>query len=81
MLATMTALFQRFARNNTVYTPTLIMYKASADFRELKPRPQSKYVARSAHERMLKAAEENKKYPDIVDRPEAILAGSFCWSE
>jgi imidazolonepropionase-like amidohydrolase len=74
MLAAMTALFQRFARNNTFYTPTLIMYKASADFRELVPHPQRKYVARSAHERMLKAAEQNKKYPDIVAGRKRVLA-------
>ena len=74
MLATMTALFQRFARNNTFYTPTLIMYKASADFRELRPHPQSRYVARSAHERMLKAAEGSKKYPDIVSGRKRVLA-------
>jgi imidazolonepropionase-like amidohydrolase len=74
MLAAMTALFQRFARNNTFYTPTLIMYKASADFRELGPHPQRKYVARSAHERMLKAAEQNKKYPDIVAGRKRVLA-------
>jgi imidazolonepropionase-like amidohydrolase len=74
MLATMTALFQRFAKNNTFYTPTLIMYKASADFRELKPHPQTKYVARSAHERMLKASEQHKKYPDIAAGRKRILA-------
>jgi imidazolonepropionase-like amidohydrolase len=74
MLAAMTAHFQRFATNNTFYTPTLIMYKASADFRELATHPQSKYVARSAHERMLKAAEQSKKYPDIVSGRKRVLA-------
>jgi imidazolonepropionase-like amidohydrolase len=74
MLAQMTALFQRFARNNTFYTPTLIMYKASADLQERTPHPQSKYVARSAHERMLQAAEQNKKYPDLAAGRKRILA-------
>jgi len=66
MIANMDLLFQRFAKNNTFYTPTLIMYKSSADFRGLKPDPQTKYVAKSAFEVMTKAAETIKKYPDIV---------------
>ena len=73
MLAAMTLLFQRFAKNRTFYTPTLIMYKASADFRDFAPHPQSKYVARSASDRMLKAAEQSKKYPDIVTGRKRIL--------
>jgi imidazolonepropionase-like amidohydrolase len=73
MLAAMTLLFQRFAKNRTFYTPTLIMYKASADFRDFAPHPQSKYVARSAVDRMLKAAEQSKKYPDIVTGRKRIL--------
>ena len=73
MLAGMTRLFQRFAKNRTFYTPTLIMYKSSADYRELAPHPQSKYVARSAQDRMLKAAEGIKKYPDIVPGRKQLL--------
>jgi imidazolonepropionase-like amidohydrolase len=73
MVANMTALFQRFARNNTFYTPTLITYKASVDFRELKPLPQNKYVAQSAYKRMLKAAEQDKKHPDIMSERKRVL--------
>ena len=58
MLANMTRLFQRFARNRTYYTPTLIMYKVSADWRGFAPQAQSKYVARSAADRMTKVAEQ-----------------------
>jgi imidazolonepropionase-like amidohydrolase len=73
MLVNMTALFQRFARNNTFYTPTLITYKASVDFRELKSLPQNKYVAQSAYKRMLRAAEQDRNYPDIIAERKRVL--------
>jgi imidazolonepropionase-like amidohydrolase len=73
MLANMAALFQRFARNNTFYTPTLITYKVSVDYRELKSHPQDKYVAQSAYKRMLKAAEQDKKNPKISAERKHVL--------
>lgn len=72
--ATMATLFQRFARNGTFYTPTLIMYKASADWRDFAPHRQDRYVARSAHEKMLNAREASKKYPDLVTGRKQILS-------
>jgi imidazolonepropionase-like amidohydrolase len=74
MLANMTLLFQRFAKNRTFYTPTLIMYKAGADFRDFTLHPESKYVARSANDRWLKAMEPGKKYPDLVAGRKGILS-------
>jgi len=76
MLDAMALLFQRFARNGTTYTPTLIMYKASADWRDFAPHAQGKYVARSANDRMLKAAEPYKKSPEIVQGRKRML-GEF----
>jgi imidazolonepropionase-like amidohydrolase len=76
MLAVMTRIFQRFAKNGTFYTPTLIMYKASADWRDFAPHPQSRYVARSANERMLKVAEQYRKSPEILAGRKRIL-GDF----
>jgi len=66
MFAAMADLFRRFARNGTRYTPTLVMYKASADWRGFAPHAQTKYVARSAQEVMLKSAEQYKNLPDVV---------------
>ena len=65
-LDTMTALFQRFAKNGTYYTPTLIMYKASADWRGFAPQAQARYVARSANARMQEVAEQYKNLPDVL---------------
>jgi imidazolonepropionase-like amidohydrolase len=65
-LDTMTALFQRFARNGTYYDPTLIMYKSSADWRGFAPQPESKYVARTANARMLEAREQYRNVPDVL---------------
>ena len=66
-LDTMTALFQRFARNGTYYDPTLIMYKSSADWRGFAAQPQSKYVARSANARMLEAREQYRTLPAVLE--------------
>jgi imidazolonepropionase-like amidohydrolase len=74
MFAAMMLLFQRFAKNGTFYTPALIMYKASADWRDFAPHPQSRYVARSANERMLKSAEQYRKSPEIVAGRKRVLA-------
>lgn len=73
MLAAMGPLFQRFARNGTVYTPCLIMYKASAEWRGFVPQPQTKYVARSANERMLQVAEQYKNSPEILAGRQRVL--------
>lgn len=76
MLAAMALLFERLANNGTFYTPCLITYKASADWRDFAPHPQSKYVARSANERMLKMAEQYKKSPPILEGRKRVL-GDF----
>lgn len=76
MFEAMALLFQRFAKNGTFYTPTLIMYKASADWRDFAPHSQSKYVARSANDRMLKTAEQYKKSPEILAGRKGVL-GDF----
>jgi imidazolonepropionase-like amidohydrolase len=73
MLEAMALLFQRFSKNGTFYTPTLIMYKASADWRDFAPQPQSKYVARSANDRMLQTAAQYKTSPEILDGRKRVL--------
>jgi len=69
----MGVLFQRFARNGTFYTPTLIMYKSSADWRGFVPQPQSKYVARSANDRMLQLAAQYKELPEVLTGRQRVL--------
>ena len=76
MLAAMASLFQRLAKNGTFYTPCLIMYKASADWRDFTPQPQSKYVARSANARMQSVAEQYRNAPDVVAGRKRVL-GDF----
>jgi imidazolonepropionase-like amidohydrolase len=66
MFAALAELFRRFARNGTRYTPTLVMYKASADWRAFVPHAQTKYVARSAQEAMMKTAEQYRSLPEVV---------------
>jgi imidazolonepropionase-like amidohydrolase len=73
LLEAMGLLFQRFARNGTFYTPTLIMYKASADWRGFVPQPQSKYVARSANDRMLQVAAQYKGSPEVLAGRQRVL--------
>jgi len=73
MLPAVALLFQRFARNGTFYTPCLIMYKASAEWRGFAPQPQSKYVARSANDRMLQTAEQYKNSPEILAGRQRVL--------
>ena len=66
MFTAMNSLFQRFAKNGTFYTPTLVMYKASADWRDFKPNPEDRHVARSAHDAMVKVAEQYRNRPDVI---------------
>jgi imidazolonepropionase-like amidohydrolase len=73
MLEAMTTLFDRLARNGTYYTPCLIMYKASADFRDFVPHEQSRYVARSANDRMIKAAAQYQGKTEIIDGRKRVL--------
>ena len=76
MFSELTRVFQRFARNGTFYTPTLIMYKASSDWRDFTPHPQSKYVARSAYEAMVKASTPYRNSPEMVAGRKQVL-GTF----
>jgi len=76
MLEAMAALFRRFAKNGTFYTPCLIMYKASADWRDFTPQPQSKYVARSANARMQSVAQQYRNAPEVIAGRKRVL-GDF----
>jgi imidazolonepropionase-like amidohydrolase len=76
MLEAMASLFQRFAKNGTFYTPCLIMYKTSADWRDFTPQPQSKYVARSANARMQSVAQQYRNAPDVIAGRKRVL-GDF----
>ena len=73
MFTAMRTLFQRFAKNDTFYTPTLIMYKSSADWRDFVAHPEDQYVARSAQEAMRKASEAYRNAPDIVAGRKRVL--------
>jgi len=73
LLKEMTSLFQRFAKNGTAYTPTLIMYKSSADWRDFISHPEDKYVARSAYEAMQQSALQYKKAPELVAGRKRVL--------
>jgi imidazolonepropionase-like amidohydrolase len=73
MFTAMASLFQRFAKNDTFYTPTLIMYKSSADWRDFVAHPEDQYVARSAQEAMRKASEAYRNAPEIVAGRKRVL--------
>jgi hypothetical protein len=74
MLTAMTALFKRFAKNGTFFTPTLIMYKSSADWRDFAAHPEDKYVARSALAAMRTSAEPYRNAPAIVAGRKRVLS-------
>jgi imidazolonepropionase-like amidohydrolase len=74
---TMTALFQRFARNGTYYDPTLIMYKSSADWRGFVQQPESKYVARTANARMQEAPEQYRNAPEVREGRMQLFRSAF----
>lgn len=66
MFTAMATLFDKFATNETRYTPTLVMYQSGIDFRGFMSHPESAYVAKSAQQRMQQAAEQYKRLPNGV---------------